>query len=177
MNSLSEQQFLPKGWNIHCIETVLFSAVKWTPGKVANFVSTICDEWEFTYGMRENFENSLDAMCTKWIIWMRVVSFLSQFGLEDATNWNKSKQGILSKGILDPSYFRDSVDESSLVIVNSLSLRKFLDNRCVNLRMIWMQVRALWGCCWIWLWDTTIYRGWTGLPPYSFLQWCALLGW
>ena len=119
----------------------------------------------------------LDAMCTKWIIWMRVVSFLSQFGLEDATNWNKSKQGILSKGILDPSYFRDIEDESSLVIVNSLSLRKCLDNICVNLRMIWMQVRALWECCWIWIWATTIYRGWTGLPAYSFLQWCALLGW
>ena len=28
-----------------------------------------------------------------------------------------------------------------------------------------------------WVWNTTIYRGWTGLEASIFLQWCWLLGW
>ena len=66
--------------------------------------------------------DDMNASCNSYCFLKKIPL---QFAWEDATRY-------FGQGILDPSYFRDSVDESSLVIVNSL-----------NLRIIWIRIVSI----------------------------------
>ena len=94
----------------------------------------------------------------RWLLELKV--FLQIVWMKFVQTWYYWKEGCVLKNLEKGSKFKDC-----------------LDKHCVNLRIIWMRVMAVWGWYWTWVLDMTIYRGWARLEASIFLQWCWLVGW